>query len=75
MDRNDTLRAIAARCRASHGATLFSLGWVLLDQPSETLDDLLVALQEFDQGNELLGHLDRYKALRNERYGRSSRLD
>jgi hypothetical protein len=75
MTRTDVLRAIAARCRASHGATLFSLGWVLLDQPTEALDDLLVALQEFDQGNELLDHLATYRRARDERYGGSSRLD
>lgn len=75
MTRTDILRAIAARCRRSHGAALFAIGWVLLDQETEVLDGLLVALAELDQGNELLDHLEVYYRARNERYGPSSRLD
>lgn len=74
MTRIDTLRAISARCRASHAATLFALGWLSLHQDTETLEGLLEALSEHDAGNELLGHIERAQRLSAERWDGSSRL-
>jgi hypothetical protein len=75
MQRIDTLRAISAICRGSHASALLALGWLVLDQPTEVLEDLLTALQETGQHQELLDHLERHGALQRERYGTSSRLD
>lgn len=70
MNRSDTIRAVATRCRSSHAACLLAVGWLTLDQPSEVLEQLLEVLEESRSADILLDHLMRYEALVQERYGR-----
>jgi hypothetical protein len=74
MTRIDTLRAIAAICRGSHASALLAVGWLTLEMSQEGLDDLLVLLQDNAGAQELLGHLEAFKRLHDERWSGSSRL-
>jgi hypothetical protein len=75
MTRIDTLRAIAAAVRASHARALFAVAWLALHIDTERLGELLEALADHDQGDELIGHIERAQRLSAERWSGSSRLD
>jgi len=75
MTRIDTVRGIAAHCRRSHGAALLAAGWLVIETPTETLEQLLEALGDSDGHVQLLDHVQAYAAAMQERYGTSSRLD
>ena len=67
MNRSDVLRKISALTRRQHGCAIWALGYVLLDLPTGTLEDLLEGLEEFSDLPAGLGHLEAYR----ERYGRT----
>lgn len=48
MNRSDTLRSISAHCRRSHSASLWALGYLLMELDTETLESLLEGLSELD---------------------------
>jgi len=75
MTRSDTLRAIAAYCRASHAASLLAVGYVTLELSTEGLEGLLEALSEQEPVLGQLNHLLVLDDLMRERFETSSRLD
>lgn len=74
MTRIDTLRAISAICRGSHTQALLAVGLLTVEMPREALEELLAELQEMAAVPELVGHLDLFKRLYEERWNGSSRL-
>jgi len=66
MQRQDTLRAISAHCRASHVSALFVVGWFAAAASEEELDRLLVAVHQAETELAPNGHLAAYA----ERWGR-----
>jgi hypothetical protein len=66
MQRNDTLRAIAAHCRQSHVSALFVVGWFAAGASQEELDRLLDAIHQSEALLGPEGHLAAYA----ERWGR-----
>jgi hypothetical protein len=65
MNRNDTLLAIAAHCRASHTLALAVVGWYAAAAPDEELEALLKFLHELPLSGADTRHLEAYQ----ERWG------
>lgn len=47
MDRDSTFREISAIARSNPSACLWALGYLSVGLPTETLEDLLAGLREF----------------------------
>lgn len=70
MDRSDTHRRISILCRRRHGNALYAIGWLTGVESTETLEQLLEGLEEFERVNRAELPLSNHLAAFQERFGR-----